>query len=276
PDDEASMCYECRRRLEMGKLDSFERPVQVVDLPLNVTEDRLVGSIDIEKILSEGTKSFEPGILAEAHRGILYVDEINLLDDYIVDILLDAASSGQVVIEREGLSVAHPSDFIIVGSMNPEEGELRPQILDRIALQTEVVGIHDIESRMDIVRRRDAFTKDALSFRAKFEPEQDVLRKKVETARRMLPSVTTPERMLTLIARLCVDFDVDGHRADIIIERAARANASFEGRLEVTTDDVAVAAEMSLPHRMRQRPYAEERFDTDVLRKWIKKIEAEV
>ncbi|MDG6221357.1 MAG: magnesium chelatase, partial [Candidatus Thermoplasmatota archaeon] len=193
-----------------------------------------------------------------------------------VDILLDAASSAQVVIEREGVSVTHPSNFIIVGSMNPEEGELRPQILDRIALQTEVVGIHDIESRMDIIRRRDDFTKDATSLRARFEPEQEALRKKIEEARRILPSVTTPERMLTLIARLCVDFDVDGHRADIIIERASRANAAFEGRLEVTGEDVVSGAEMALPHRMRQRPYAEERFDTEVLRKWVKKIEAEV
>ncbi len=276
PEQPDLMCYECRRKYEMGKLEVYERPVQVVDLPLNVTEDRLVGSIDIEKILSEGVKSFEPGILAEAHRGILYVDEINLLDDYIVDILLDAAASGQVVVEREGVSVTYPSHFIIVGSMNPEEGELRPQLLDRIALQTEVAGIHDIEKRMEIIRRREEFTQDPEGFRAKYEPEQKALREKIEEARKRLPHVTTPERMLKIIARLCVDFDVDGHRADIIIERAARANAAFEGRMEVTLDDIVVAAEMALPHRMRKRPYAEERFDTEILRKWVKKIDAEI
>jgi magnesium chelatase subunit I len=275
PKDTDKLCPECTARNNAGKLETFTRPVQVVDLPLNITEDRLVGSIDIEKILSEGTKSFEPGILAEAHRGILYVDEINLLDDYIVDILLDSASSGNVNVEREGISLTHPARFIIVGSMNPEEGELRPQILDRIALQTDVVGIQDVASRIDIVRRREEFTVNPEGFREKHEPVRKELRERITKAREMLPNVRTPKHAYDLIAQVCIDFNVDGHRADIIIERAARANAAFEGRLEVNADDVVVAAEMALPHRMRRRPYEEEEFSEEMLRKLVKQRERE-
>ncbi|MBI5000427.1 MAG: ATP-binding protein [Euryarchaeota archaeon] len=276
PKDVENLCQGCKAKGQAGKLESFVRPVQVVDLPLNITEDRLVGSIDIEKVLSEGVKAFEPGILAEAHRGILYVDEINLLDDYIVDILLDAASSGMVNVEREGISLTHPARFIIVGSMNPEEGELRPQILDRIALQTDVIGIQDVGQRIEIVRRREKMTNDPEGFRDTYEPTRRELRERITKAREILPNVTTPPHMLTLIARICVDFNVDGHRADIIIERAARANASFEGRLEVTSDDVVVASETALPHRMRRRPYEGEEFSEDVLRKLVKRRELEI
>jgi len=268
-------CSECKMRAEKDMLQVFSRPVQVVDLPLNITEDRLLGSIDIEKILHEGTRAFEPGILAEAHRGILYVDEINLLDDYIVDILLDAASSGRVVIEREGISIAHPARFIIVGSMNPEEGELRPQILDRIALQTDVVGIHDVEKRIEIIRRREEFSRDPEGFREKYRPAQEELKAKITRAREILKNVSTPERIYNLIGQLCIDFSVDGHRADIIIERAARANAAFEGRLEVTAEDVITAAEMALPHRMRRKPYEGEEFNIEALRRWVSKRELE-
>ena len=269
-------CTECKAKQERGTFEGYSRPVQVVDLPLNITEDRLVGSIDIEKILAEGVKSFEPGILAEAHRGILYVDEINLLDDYIVDILLDAASSGVVTIEREGISISHPSRFIIVGSMNPEEGELRPQILDRIALQSDVVGIQDVQQRIDIVKRREEFTADPDGFRDKFEGQRSELRGKIVKARELLPNVTTPPRIYKLIAQICLDFNVDGHRADIIIERAARANAAFEGRGEVTAEDIVAGASMALPHRMRRRPYEEEEFSEETLRKIVKDRESEL
>ena len=275
PAEPENFCSECEMRASKGMLQTFSRPVMVVDLPLNITEDRLLGSIDIEKILHEGSRSFEPGILAEAHRGILYVDEINLLDDYIVDILLDAASSGRVVIEREGISITHPAKFIIVGSMNPEEGELRPQILDRIALQTDVVGIHDVDKRIEIIRRREEFSKDPEAFREKYRPAQEELKARITEARSILNNVTTPERIYNLIGQICLDFDVDGHRADIIIERAARANAAFEGRLEVTAEDVIIAAEMALPHRMRRRPYEGEEFSIDALRRWVSKRELE-
>ena len=276
PVDPEKFCTECKATHDAGKLETFKRPVQVVDLPLNITEDRLVGSIDIERILAAGEKSFEPGILAEAHRGILYVDEINLLDDYIVDILLDAASSGVVTIEREGMSISHPSRFIIVGSMNPEEGELRPQILDRLALQCDVVGIKDVEQRIQIVKRREAFTADPVAFREQYESNRRELREKIDTAMELVPNVTTPPRIYTLIAQICLDFDVDGHRADIIIERAARANAAFEGRLETTAEDVVSASAMALPHRMRRRPSEDEEFNEESLMKLVKSREAEL
>lgn len=276
PKEPDKFCTECMARKEVGKLETYSRPVQVVDLPLNITEDRLVGSIDIERILAAGEKSFEPGILAEAHRGILYVDEINLLDDYIVDILLDAASSGVVTIEREGMSISHPSRFLIVGSMNPEEGELRPQILDRLALQCDVVGIKDVEQRIQIVKGREEFSSNPVKFREKFEGKMQEIRAKIDKAQELIPNVTTPPRIYKLIAQICLDFDVDGHRADIIIERAARANASFEGRLEATAEDVASAAAMALPHRMKRRPSEEEEFNEDSILKLIKSREAEL
>ncbi len=277
PKEEDKFCTECAARHKAGNLKVHTRQVQVVDLPLNVTEDRLVGSIDIEKVLTEGVKSFEPGILAEAHRGVLYVDEINLLDDYIVDILLDAAGSGIVTIEREGISLSHPSRFLIVGSMNPEEGELRPQILDRIALQTDVIGIKDVGKRIDIVRRREEFTSEPLKFREKFEASRKELVDKIERANGLLSKVTTPERMFKLIAQVCMDFNVDGHRADIIIERAARANAAFEGRMETSTEDIIVAASMALPHRMKRRAFEDdEEFSEEMLRRLIDKREADL
>ena len=276
PADTDKFCTECKATHKAGKLEIHKRPVQVVDLPLNITEDRLVGSIDIERILAAGEKSFEPGILAEAHRGILYVDEINLLDDYIVDILLDAASSGVVTIEREGMSISHPSKFIIVGSMNPEEGELRPQILDRLALQCDVIGIKDVEQRIQIVKRREAFTSDPIAFREQYESNRTELREKVNKARELIPNVSTPPRIYKLIAQICLDFDVDGHRADIIIERAARANAAFEGRLETTAEDIVSAAAMALPHRMKRRPSEDEEFNEESLMKLVKSREAEL
>ncbi len=273
PNDIENLCPECRAKYEKGTLESFKRPVKVVDLPLNITEDRLLGSIDIEKILKEGVRSFEPGLLAEAHRGILYVDEINLLDDYIVDLLLDAASSGRVVIEREGISFTHPARFIIVGSMNPEEGELRPQLLDRLALEVGVVGIKDVEERMEIVRRRKQFTENPQLFREKYEGKQEEMRRKITEAREKLDSVSTPPNILDIIGKLCVEFEVDGHRADIIIERAARANAAFEGRKEVTIEDVIAAATYALPHRARKRG---EDFSREVVEKAIRRLEKEV
>ncbi len=270
PNDVENLCPECKAKYEKGELESFKRPVKVVDLPLNITEDRLLGSIDIEKILKEGTRSFEPGLLAEAHRGILYVDEINLLDDYIVDLLLDAASSGRVVIEREGISFTHPARFIIVGSMNPEEGELRPQLLDRLALQVDVVGIKDVEERMEIVRRRKEFTENPELFREKWSPQQEELKRRITDAKERIASISTPPHILDIIGKLCVEFDVDGHRADIIVERAARANAAYEGRNEVSIEDVIVAATYTLPHRARK---IEGEFSREFVEKAVRRLE---
>ncbi|HLF07578.1 MAG TPA: ATP-binding protein, partial [Thermoplasmata archaeon] len=251
PKEKEQLCEDCKAMVEAGDYQVGPRPIRVVDLPLNVTEDRLVGAIDIEKILKEGKKAFEPGILAECHRGILYVDEINLLDDYIVDLLLDAAAGGRVAVEREGISISYPSRFVIVGSMNPEEGELRPQLLDRLALQAEVVGIQDVGQRVEIVKRREEFTAAPEDLRRKFDPLQQELMEQIRRARELVPRVRTPERVLKIIARMCIDFDVAGHRADTIIERTARTNASLMGRTDTALEDVAEAAILALPHRMR-------------------------
>ena len=275
PADEENLCDECKVRKGTGRFNVVRRPIRVIDLPLNVTEDRLIGSIDIEKILREGKKAFEPGLFAECHRGILYVDEINLLDDYVVDLLLDAAAMGIVHVEREGISVAYLSRFIIVGSMNPEEGELRPQILDRIALQAEVAGIQEVTQRVEIVRRREEFTKDSEVLRRRYQSEQDVLKARITQARELLPKVSTSEPIMRVISNLCIDFDAAGHRADIIIERTARTNAALQGRVETSLEDVSEAAVLALPHRMRANPIEGEPFTHESILKRLRKYQKE-
>ena len=266
PAEPKKYCWECREKQKNGTLKVEKRPTKVVDLPVGATEDRVVGSLDIEKAVKEGVQAFEPGILADANRGILYVDEINLLDDFVVDALLDAAAMNVNTVEREGVSVSHPSNFIIVGSMNPEEGELRPQLLDRIALQVEVVGIPDIEQRIEIIERGNRFNDNPLQFRRDFENEQEKLRLKIVKANQLLSRVTTTRENLRTIAEICIAFNVDGHRADIMIERTARTNAAYEGRERITNDDIIESAEMVLPHRMRKKPFEEEDFSAEQLR----------
>ena len=266
PANPDKFCWECEERLKNNEIEIEKRMMRVIDLPVGATEDRVVGSLDIEKAIKHGLQSFEPGILAEANRGILYVDEINLLDDYVVDALLDAAAMGINTVEREGVSVSHPAQFIIVGSMNPEEGELRPQLLDRIALQVEVEGIPDIEQRIEIVTRQNEFLKDPLAFRQSFAGDQERLMSRIVQAQRLLPGITMPHEYLRTIARICIEFKVDGHRADIMIDRTARTNAAYEGRERVIEDDIIEAAELVLPHRMRKRPFEEEEFSIDRLR----------
>jgi magnesium chelatase subunit I len=266
PNDSEKFCWECQEKKRKGTMYIGKRQMRVVDLPVGATEDRVVGSLDIEKAVRQGVQAFDPGILAQANRGILYVDEINLLDDFVVDALLDAAAMGVNTVEREGVSVSHPANFIIVGSMNPEEGELRPQLLDRIALQVEVTGIYDVEQRIEIVERRNRFNDDQKQFIREFEAEQEKLRSKIVKAMQMLPRVTTTRDNLRTIAEICIAFNVDGHRADIMIERAARTNAAYEGRERITNDDIIEASEMVLPHRMRKKPFEEEEFSVDQLR----------
>lgn len=273
PDNPSTWCWECREKYSNKSPPVETIPIPIVELPLNATEDRVVGTIDIERILREGVKAFEPGILAEANRGFLYIDEINLLDDYIVDLILDAAAMGVVTVEREGISVSYPSRFVIIGTMNPEEGALRPQLLDRLGLVVKVKGVENIKDRIEIIRRREEFNRDPIAFREAWKEEQEKLRDKIITARENLKNVRVPERIIRLIAELCARFGVDGHRADIIITRAARAIAAFEGREEVTINDVARAAEMALPHRMRKRPFEEEEFSSERLRRLIEEIE---
>jgi magnesium chelatase subunit I len=228
--------------------------VPVVDLPLGATEDRVCGTLDIERALVEGVKAFEPGLLARANRGFLYIDEVNLLDDHLVDALLDAAASGHNVVEREGISVTHPSRFVLVGSGNPEEGELRPQLLDRFGLYTQITTITDIEERVSIVQRRERFDNDPVAFHSDQAAAQDALRRRIVRARKLLPRVEIDQKMLRLIAELCVALKVDGHRGELTITRAARALAAFEGRGRAIADDIERVAVMSLRHRLRRDP----------------------
>ncbi|MBC7248428.1 MAG: magnesium chelatase subunit D family protein [Actinobacteria bacterium] len=255
PHSEEEMCDECLSRWSRGEpLPVVTRPMRFVTLPLNASEDRVVGTLDLEKALKEGVKEFEPGILAEANRALLYVDEVNLLEDHIVDLLLDAAAMGVNVVEREGVSFSHPASFIMVGTMNPEEGELRPQLEDRFGLCVEVAGERDTGARVEVMRRRRLFLEDPRLLQARFHPLQEELRRRILRARSLLPEVEVPDAVLELIARVCVELGAGGHRADIATCQAARALAALDGKACVDRDDVREAAEMALPHRLRRSP----------------------
>lgn len=258
PGDVTVICGRCRERLEAGEeLPRRQRQMRVVDLPVSATEDRVVGTLDIEHAIKKGEKRFEPGVLAEANRGILYVDEVNLLDDHVVDVLLDAAAMGVNTVEREGVSFSHPARFILIGTMNPEEGELRPQLLDRFGLCVNITGVADPALRVEIVRRRAAFEDDPAGFVASWEEEQHRLRERIVAARRLLPQVGISDEMLLLVARTAVEMGVDGHRADLVMMKAAKTNAALEGRTEVTEADIRETAELALLHRMRRKPFQE-------------------
>ncbi|MFJ8076130.1 putative cobaltochelatase [Streptomyces sp. NPDC096176] len=231
------------------------RAARMVELPVGASEDRLVGALDIERALSEGVKAFEPGLLADAHRGILYVDEVNLLHDHLVDLLLDAAAMGASYVEREGVSVRHASRFLLVGTMNPEEGELRPQLLDRFGLTVEVVASRDPDLRVEVVRRRLAYDDDPTGFAARWAGEEAELRERIAAARKLLPHVTLGDVALRQIAATCAAFEVDGMRADIVMARTATALAAWAGRDEVAEEDVRQAALLALPHRRRRAPF---------------------
>ncbi|MFD4320580.1 putative cobaltochelatase [Streptomyces sp. NPDC058548] len=242
-----------------------ERPARMVELPVGASEDRLVGSLDIEKALSEGVKAFEPGLLASAHRGILYVDEVNLLSDHLIDHLLDAAAMGSSYVEREGVSVRHAARFLLVGTMNPEEGELRPQLLDRFGLTVEVAASRDPQQRVEVVRRRLAFEDDPAAFADRWAADEAALRGRIVTARALLPQVTLGDAVLLQIAATCAAFEVDGMRADIVMARTATALAAWAGRTEVTSEDVRQAALLALPHRRRRSPFDAPGLDEDKL-----------
>ncbi|MEM1191901.1 MAG: magnesium chelatase ATPase subunit I [Pseudomonadota bacterium] len=229
----------------------------VVDLPLGASEDRIIGALDLEQALVHGQKRFEPGLLARAHRGFLYIDEVNLLDDHLVDVLLDVAASGENVVEREGLSVRHPARFVLVGSGNPEEGELRPQLLDRFGLSVDVRTPTDVKERVEVVKRRDAYEQDPAAFVKKWKRKDTALRKKIEQARALVPTVQTSDDVLALAATLCIATGADGLRGELTLLRTARAMAAFEGRGEVTGDDIRAVAPMALRHRLRKDPLDE-------------------
>jgi magnesium chelatase subunit D len=241
------------------------RPVRLVELPVGATEDRVLGSLHLEKALSEGVTSYEPGLLARAHRGILYVDEVNLLHDHLVDLLLDAAAMGRSTVERDGVSVEHAARFVLVGTMNPEEGELRPQLLDRFGLTVEIKAPRDPQVRAEIVRRRMAFDADPDAFAARFAEAEAELTDRIQSAQKLVAQIELDDATLTTIAEICAAFDVDGMRADIVTARAAAAHAAWEGRTEVTTEDVRVAARLALPHRRRRNPFDAPGLDEELL-----------
>ncbi|WP_395359973.1 putative cobaltochelatase [Streptomyces sp. YH02] len=248
-----------------GTAPGTERPARMVELPVGASEDRLVGSLDIEKALADGVKAFEPGLLAAAHRGILYVDEVNLLHDHLIDLLLDAAAMGSSYVEREGVSVRHAARFLLVGTMNPEEGELRPQLLDRFGLTVEVAASRDPRQRVEVVRRRLAFEDDPTAFADRWAGDEAALRERIVTARALLPQVELGDAVLLQIAATCAAFEVDGMRADLVMARTATALAAWAGRTEVTSEDVRQAALLALPHRRRRSPFDAPGLDEDKL-----------
>jgi Mg-chelatase subunit ChlI len=255
PDDRDTWCLDCRERAADGPLPVTTRRMRVVELPINASEDRVVGTIDLEAALKEGNRRFEPGVLAEANRNILYVDEVNLLDDHIVDVLLDAAAMGINVVEREGVSMAHPARFILVGTMNPEEGELRPQLLDRFGLTVDVEGIRDLEQRVMIVERRAGWEDDPSAFYTTHSAAEDEVRSRIAEGISTFPEVTVPKEILRLIAQISIALEVDGHRADLVCARAAQAKAAFDREDEVDLGDVTDVAPMVYAHRVRAVPF---------------------
>ena len=253
-----------------------KRQIRFVDLPVSATEDRVVGTLDIEKAIKKGERHFEPGVLAAANRGLLYIDEVNLLDDHVVDILLDSAAMGVNIVEREGISFSHPARFILVGTMNPEEGDLRPQLLDRFALSVEIHGIRDARERVLIMERNLSFEDDPEAFRQTWLPHEEEISQRIEKARPHVDLVTYTNRDLLSIAALTSSLNVDGHRADLVILKTARAHAAFESRQEISDRDIALAAELALPHRIRRGPFHQVEISMDELQERIEQLQGAV
>lgn len=269
PSKVADLCPECCSRAGEGLLPRERRRPRLVDLPISATEDRVVGTIDLEQALKHGERRFEAGLLADANRGLLYVDEVNLLDDHLVDTLLDSAAGGVNVVEREGVRFEHPARFSLVGTMNPEEGELRPQLLDRFGLCVDVEGIADPAERVEILKRRRAFEDDPVGFSRAWQAAQAELQERIRSAIGTLPDVELDDELLFMIASVCVAMGVDGHRADLVMGRAAAAYAVLQGRREVTAADVRAIAPMVLAHRMRKSPFEEQQLDEQRLEKLL-------
>jgi magnesium chelatase subunit I len=255
PNDPEGMSDSVRDLIKQNKPISVSKTkITMVDLPLGATEDRVCGTIDIEKALTEGVKAFEPGLLAKANRGILYVDEVNLLDDHLVDVLLDSAASGWNTVEREGVSIRHPARFILVGSGNPEEGELRPQLLDRFGMHAQIGTVKEPELRVKIVEQRTSFDQNPQNFKSEFEASQKELRDQIAAARKLLPQVLIDYELRVSISKICSELDVDGLRGDIVTNRASKAIAAFEGRTQVTPKDIFTIVALCLRHRLRKDP----------------------
>jgi Mg-chelatase subunit ChlI len=270
PHQPAMWCTNCQELAEeVDALPQASRQVPFVDLPVGATEDRVVGTLDIERAIQKGERRFEPGVLASANRGVLYVDEVNLLDDHIVDVLLDAAAMGVNVVEREGISFQHPARFILVGTMNPEEGDLRPQLLDRFALCVDVVGVRDAEARMLIIERNLSFEQDPQGFYDHWRPKEEQLARRIQRARQILPQVRYRRSDLATIAYMMADLGVDGHRADLVILKTAVAHAAWEAREHVTNEDIMLAAQLALPHRLKRRPFDEVEITSQELERHV-------
>ena len=253
PEADRCQCEACRKhRRKTGKVRQV--PVPVIDLPLGATEDRVVGALDLERALGHGEKAFEPGLLARANRGFLYIDEVNLLEDHLVDLLLDVAASGENVVEREGLSIRHPARLVLVGSGNPEEGELRPQLLDRFGLSVEVRTPEALETRVEVVRRRDAYEQDPAGFCRRWSRKDGAVRRRIANARSALGAVAVPDAVLEAAARLCISLGTDGLRGELTLVRAARAHAALDGKSTVSLDHLAEVAPICLRHRLRRNP----------------------
>jgi len=253
PKDKPSGCAHCES-LKTGKPKTAKRPVPVIDLPLGATEDRVVGALDLEKALSQGVKQFAPGLLAQANRGFLYIDEVNLLEDHLVDLLIDVAASGENLVEREGLSVRHPAKFVLIGSGNPEEGELRPQLLDRFGLSVEVRTPQDLDLRVNVVKRRDAFDRDPEGFKADWAEANTKLRQRILKAQKAVAQLEIPDDLLRLCAKLCHALGTDGLRAELTLMRATRAYAALHGAKKVTSAHLRAIAPLALRHRLRRNP----------------------
>jgi magnesium chelatase subunit I len=256
-DPNAFRCAHCKAAEDRNDLELTDVPIPVVDLPLGATEDRVVGALDLERALAKGEKAFEPGLLARAHRGFLYIDEVNLLEDHLVDLLLDVAASGENVVEREGLSIRHPARFVIVGSGNPEEGELRPQLLDRFGLSVEVATPNDLESRVDVIKRRDRFERDPAMFIEAWAEAEANIRGQILKARNLLGDITMPEPVLAKAAELCMALGTDGLRGELTLIRAARAIAALDDETAVSEAHLKTVAPSALRHRLRRDPLDE-------------------
>jgi Mg-chelatase subunit ChlI len=261
-----------RKAAEMD-LAIEKRQIRFIDLPVSATEDRVVGTLDIEQAIQKGERHFEPGVLAAANRGLLYIDEVNLLDDHVVDLLLDSAAMGVNIVEREGISFSHPARFILVGTMNPEEGDLRPQLIDRFALSVEIHGIRDARERVLIMQRNLGFESQPEDFREKWLPREDELSHQIESARYQVQEVTYSNRDLLSIAALTSSLNVDGHRADLVILKTARAHAAFEGRKAITDRDIALASELALPHRIKRGPFHQAEITMEDLQERIEQLQ---
>jgi magnesium chelatase subunit I len=270
---EGPFCSDCLEKIKNGNsLETEKKKMRVVELPLGVTEDRVVGTLDIEHAIKKGEKRFEPGILAEANRNFLYIDEVNLLEDHIVDLLLDSAAMGINTVEREGISFTHPARFILVGTMNPEEGELRPQLLDRFGLCVQVNSLRDKSLRMEVLKRKAEFDDDPEGFLRKWEPEQKKLLEKILKAKENLKKVEIGDEALSLVVEITSQLNLDGHRADIVMLKSARAYTAFNGKEKITSEEIKKVAPLALRHRLKRLPFEDISSEVEKLHAILERI----